>query len=161
MMRKSVDKVNRLPDHPGTDTGEDVLELVHTLMHQARSLQYHALKDQPPALTHMEGKVLGFFARHPGSTQSDLVAHSGRDKAQVGRLIKGLREQGLLDGQADAEDRRNLRLQLTPRGQAIAHGIQQRSREVSAQAVAGLSPDELARLRDLLQRLKDNLSRTP
>jgi DNA-binding MarR family transcriptional regulator len=159
MMRKSVDKVNRLSDPPVFDMGEDVLELMHGLMHQARSLQYRGLKDEPPALTHMEGKVLGFFARHPGSTQSDLVAHSGRDKAQVGRLIKGLREQGLLDGEPDTDDRRNLRLQLTPQGQAIAHTIRQRSRAVGAQAVAGLSDSELAQLRELLQRLKDNLAR--
>lgn len=159
MMRKSVDKVNRSSDAPAFDAGEDVLELMHTLMHQARALQYRGLKDEPPALTHMEGKVLGFFARHPGSTQSDLVAHSGRDKAQVGRLIKGLREQGLLDGKADTDDRRNLRLQLTPQGQAMARSIQQRSRAVGAQAVAGLSDTELAQLRELLQRLKDNLAR--
>jgi hypothetical protein len=36
----------------------------------------------------MEGKVLGFFARHPGATQRDLAQHSGRDKAQLARLIK-------------------------------------------------------------------------
>jgi hypothetical protein len=34
----------------------------------------------------MEGKVLGFFARHPGATQRDLAQHSGRDKAAVATL---------------------------------------------------------------------------
>jgi DNA-binding MarR family transcriptional regulator len=50
----------------------------------------------------MEGKVLGYFCRHPGNTQSDLAQHSGRDKAQLTRLIARLKEAGLLEARADA-----------------------------------------------------------
>ena len=58
MMRKSVDNVNR------REIAEDeaVLELVHTVMHQFRSLQYRALEGGTHGVTHMESKVLGFFA---------------------------------------------------------------------------------------------------
>jgi hypothetical protein len=44
-----------------------VLDLIHTVMHGVRSLQYQ-WPDEPTlaGLTPMEGKVLGFFARHPG-----------------------------------------------------------------------------------------------
>ena len=49
----------------------------------------------------MEHKVLGFFCRHPGATQSDLASHAGRDKSQLARLIAGLRARGLLDAQPD------------------------------------------------------------
>ena len=108
-MRNKVDIVNRSAEL----ADDDVLELVHAVMHDYRSLQYRALRDGPHDITHMDSKVLAFFGRHPGATQSDLAQHSGRDKAQLARLIKGLREQGLLDGVADAADRRNLRLTLT------------------------------------------------
>lgn len=140
-------------------TGDEVLELVHTVMHQLRSQQYQALRDGPLALTHMESKVLGYFGRQPGATQSDLVQHSGRDKAQLARLIKGLRERGLLAGEADEADRRNLRLTLTPDGQGLLRTLQQQTRKVNAQAVAGLSAVEREQLRSLLQRLRDNLDR--
>ncbi|MED5622086.1 MarR family winged helix-turn-helix transcriptional regulator [Ideonella sp. BN130291] len=153
-MTKSVDKVNHARTMLGDD---DVLELVHTVMHQYRSLQYQVLRDGPHDITHMESKVLGFFAHHPDATQSDLVAHSGRDKAQLARLIKGLRERGLLEAQADPADRRNLRLALTVQGEAVQRALRQQGQKVRALAVAGLSDKERAQLAALLQRVKHNL----
>lgn len=161
-MAKAIDNVNQPAEKPttaGGATGDEVLELVHTVMHQWRSQQYQALRDDPLALTHMESKVLGYFGRLPGATQSDLVLHSGRDKAQLARLIKSLRERGLLAAEADEADRRHLRLRLTAEGQGLLRTLQQRTRKVSALAVQGLSGAEREQLRGLLQRLKDNLDR--
>jgi DNA-binding MarR family transcriptional regulator len=159
IMRKTIDNVNQLAAKPSSSVGDELLELVHTVMHQLRSQQYQALRDGPLALTHMETKVLGYFGREPGATQSDLVQHSGRDKAQLARLIKGLRERGLLEAEADEADRRNLRLRLTADGQGLLRALQQRTRKLNAQAVAGLSAAEREQLRALLQRLRDNLGR--
>jgi DNA-binding MarR family transcriptional regulator len=153
IMRKSVDKVNS-KDIPAD---EAVLELVHTVMHQFRSQQYRALEGAQDGLTHMEGKVLGFFARHAGATQSELAQHSGRDKAQLARLIKGLRERGLLSAEADDADRRNVRLQLTDEGQAMLRTLRLQGRKLEARAVAGLSADQRQRLIELLLRVKRNL----
>jgi len=158
-MAKTFDKVNQSAAKTAPAEGDELLELVHTLMHQVRARQFEALRDGPLALTHMESKVLGYFGRRPGATQSDLVQHSGRDKAQLARLIKGLRERGLLDGEADEADRRNLRLSLTVDGRALLRTLLQQTRKVGAQAVAGLSAAEREQLRALLQRLRDNLDR--
>ena len=160
--RQSPQADPALPAKPQTrseTSGDEVLELVHTVMHQLRSQQYQAMRDGPLALTHMESKVLNYFGRLPGATQSDLVQHSGRDKAQLARLIKGLRERGLLASAADAADRRNLRLTLTAEGQGLLKTLQQQTRKVNAQAVSGLSAAEREQLRGLLQRLRDNLDR--
>lgn len=153
IMSYKVDNVNQ----PSTTPEEDVLELVHTVMHSYRSMQYRFLRDGPLAITHMDGKVLGYFGRHPGATQSDLAQHSGRDKAQLARLIKGLREQGLLQAQADAQDKRNLRLSLTPAGEAVQQALRQQAEQLGAQAVEGLSQAEREQLVALLQRVKANL----
>ena len=150
-MRSKVDIVNRSED--------DVLELVHALMHEYRAQQYRILRDGPHDITHMDAKVMGFFARHPGATQSDLAQHSGRDKAQLARLIKGLREKGLLDGVADEVDRRNLRLTLTDDGKAVQKALKAQARRLSTKAVAGLDADERTRLVALLRHVKDNLER--
>lgn len=152
-MRKSVDNVNR------KEIAEDeaVLELVHTVMHQFRSLQYRALEGGTHGVTHMESKVLGFFSRRPDATQSDLVQHSGRDKAQLARLIKGLRERGLLSGEADAADRRNVRLRLTAEGQAVQRVLRQQGRKLEARAIAGLSDDQRRELVALLRQVQRNL----
>lgn len=149
-----MDNVN----HSGGAEPEHVLELIHTVMHQVRSQQYQVLRGGPHAITHMETKVLGFFGRHPGATQTDLAQHSGRDKAQLTRLIKGLREQGLLDAQADTVDRRSVRLALTAQGRAVLDALEQASAHLAVQAVAGLSAEEQGQLLALLQRVRQNLA---
>lgn len=151
-MRQQDDNVNYAAGEP-----DDVLELVHALMHDYRTLQYRILRDEPYEITHMDSKVLGFFGRHPATTQSDLVQHSGRDKAQIARLIKGLRDRGLLAGEADASDRRSVRLSLTADGQALQSKLRQQAQRLSAQAVAGLTSSERKQLLDLLRRVKGNL----
>ena len=123
-----------------------MLELIHTVMHQYRSRQYRALRDGPHDITHMDGKVLGFFERHPGATQSELAQHSGRDKAQLARLIKGLRDAGLLAAVADEADRRNVRLSLTAAGQTVQRELREQAALLSAKAVAGLAKAEQAHL---------------
>jgi DNA-binding MarR family transcriptional regulator len=152
-MRKQVDTVNQ----SGERAEDDVLESVHALMHQVRAQQYRVLRDGPHDITHMESKVLGFFGRHPGATQSDLAQHSGRDKAQLARLIKGLRERGLLLAEADAADRRNLHLSLSPEGLALQRSLRQQSQRLGAAAVAGLSDAEQQTLLALLLRVRRNL----
>jgi DNA-binding MarR family transcriptional regulator len=159
-MRTSIDNVNHMDKAlPRSEGG--VLELIHAVMHRYRSQQYRALRGGPHAdVTHMDSKVLAYFGRNAGATQSDLAQHSGRDKAQLARLIKGLRERGLLAAEVDEADRRNVRLSLTPEGSAIQRSLQRQARRLSEQAVAGFSDEERAQLAGLLQRVNDNLQRS-
>lgn len=152
-MHKTNDNVN----HSQKNNEDGVLDLIHTIMHQYRSLQYQALRDGPHDITHMESKVLSFFGRHPGSTQSDLAKHSGRDKAQLARLIKNLRERGLLDAAEDQNDRRNVRLSLTADGQNILTVLRQQGKHLNNKAVTGMEQAEQLQLLQLLRRVKSNL----
>lgn len=144
-------------NHP-TTMSDEVMDLVHTLMHRFRSLQYQALRDTAQDLTHLETKVLLFFARRPGATQSDLAQHSGRDKAQLAKLIKSLRERGLLDAVPDPQDRRNILLELSEQGREVQRHLAQQARRLGAQAVAGLAAAEQRELVALLRRVQDNLA---
>lgn len=153
-MRSTIDNVN----HKGEARPDDVLELIHAVTHRARAQRLRLLRGAGHELTQMDARVLGFFGRHPGATPSDLALHSGRDKAQLARLIKGLRERGLLAGEADAADRRQLRLTLTSAGQALHRALQQQGRRLAAKAVAGLDPADHQQLQALLQRLLANLA---
>ncbi len=136
----------------------DVLETIHSVMHLYRSRQFRELRDGPHQLTHMEFKVLAFFARHPGATQRDLVVHSGRDKAQIARLIQGLRQREMLDGQADEQDKRSICLHLSEQGQALFAAAQTQGQQLAKLAVEGLDSDEQRRLIEMLQRIQSNLS---
>lgn len=157
IMRNKDDFVNQPGKPSGKSTGDDVLDLVHRVMHQVRSRQYQVLRDGPHDITHMESKVLGFVGRHPGATQSELAQHSGRDKAQLARLIKGLRDRGLLAGAAGEDDRRSVALTLTADGQAVLRSLHQQMRRVASQAVQGFDAAEQQQLLALLHKLQKNL----
>ncbi|RSZ56409.1 MarR family transcriptional regulator [Massilia atriviolacea] len=155
IIHQSNDNVN----HSGESRPDAVLELIHTIMHQYRSQQFQALRDGQHELTHMESKVLAFFGHHPGATQSELARRSGRDKAQLARLITALRERGLLHGEADAADRRNTRLSLTEAGKAIQQAAQGEAAKLNAQAVRGMNEEQQQVLLGLLLQVKGNLDK--
>lgn len=152
-MARSVEYVNKTRD-AGAD---DVLEQVHGLMHLVRARQVRALREAGRELTPMESRVLGFFGRHPGATLSELVAHSGRDKGQLARLVAALRERGLLEARVDEADRRNQRLALTEAGNEAHQALRRQARRISAVAVKGFSEADRQRLRELLGRVRANL----
>lgn len=152
-MPSSVDHVNQLTPA----ASEDLLEALHAVMHRLRAQQQRGLSQGEHGLNPMEGKVLGFFARHPQATPSDLVAHSGRDKGQIARLISGLRERGLLQAQADAQDRRILRLRLTEQAQALHQVLMHERERLAELAVSTLDDRERRELLALLGKVRRSL----
>lgn len=153
-MSTTPDKVNQLPGAPD----DDVLDLMHTAMHAYRTLQHQLLRDNPHGITQMDSRVLRYFDQHPGATLSDLAHYSGRDKAQLTRLIKGLRDAGLLQSTVDASDRRNVRISLTAAGAAIQHDLRRQARQLSQKAMAGLNATQQRQLIDLLRQVNENLA---
>jgi DNA-binding MarR family transcriptional regulator len=152
-MQNVVDEVNQNPPSPALE----VLERVHAIMHLYRSAQQRSLRAGPHDLAHMEIKVLGFFARRPGATQSDLAAHSGRDKAQLARLVRGLRDRGLLDATADETDKRSTRLALSEAGKAMFAALHRHDGALAEAALEGIADADRATLLDLLERVRANL----
>jgi DNA-binding MarR family transcriptional regulator len=87
----------------------------------------------------------------------DLAAHSGRDKAQVARLLSGLKDLGLIESRADEADRRRQLVHLTSAGQALHSAMQLQVRHVARRSLEGLSGDDRQKLLELLQRVRSNL----
>lgn len=152
-MQNQVDNVNELTGVPD----DDVLEVIHSVTHLARSRWLRGGAGVPHELSPMEGRTLGFFVRHPGSTQSDLATHSGRDKGQLARLIGGMRDKGLLEARPDDQDRRVIRLYPTAVAQALHDDLQQQRRQLAMVAVAGMSAAQRRHLLELLKVVRSNL----
>jgi DNA-binding MarR family transcriptional regulator len=153
MTRVTVAHVNKRIE----PLADDVFAFIHTIMHLFRAEQYRVLREGRYDLTHMEGKILGFFNRHPGATLRDLVAHLKQDKGQLARLIRSLKDQGLLEAQAGARDRRSVPLQATREGRRIHQILQRQVRKLSELAVQGLDPDQRRQLVTLLDKVQGNL----
>lgn len=156
-MIQQVDVVNQSIPTADPPTGDEVMEAVHAVMHAFRSRQHQQLRGSASEVNPMEIRALRYFARHPGATQRDLVAHSGRDKGQIARILAGLRERGLLDAQTDEQDRRITRLHLSPAGQDLLKTARAHTAPLVAAGTAGLSDDERRQLVELLGRVQANL----
>lgn len=153
-MNHKFDKVNHIPG----DLADELFDSIHALMHLFRSRQLKALRgDGPMDLTHQEFKTLMFFARRPGATQADLIARSGQDKGQIGRLVAGLRERGLIEASTDAQDRRVQRLAPTAAGRKLHDAQRLRGHEVAEAGLQGISTQDRAHVLKCLQRIRANL----
>lgn len=141
-------------NHEAVDapTGEALFEQVHEVLFLFRSQVHQALREEPRGAAHMEMKVLGFFARRPGATQTDLVQHSGRDKGQVARLVKAVMDRGLL--RREPEGGRRGGLTLTEEGRALQSQVRAERARLAEHCAAPLSAKERTQLIALLRKLQ-------
>ena len=135
----------------------EVLDRLHGLMHGLRRHLQEAVRQDGECLGPMEARCLAYFMRHDGATQSDLVQHSGRDKAQIARIVKALHERGLLQSRPDPDDGRSQRVGVTAEGQALQRKMQQHRVRFEKTMMTGLTEGDRATLLALLDRLQDNV----
>jgi DNA-binding MarR family transcriptional regulator len=159
IMPTQVDNVNRTAAATASpvDAGAEVGEKLHALVHRMRRHLQHALRDRADSGTPMEWRALGFFARHPDACARDLVEHSGRDKAQVARLVRMLIDRGLLEATAAPHDQRLQQLRLTSAGRHESRRLQKQRELIDQRMLAGLDDAEQQRLCELLDRMQDAL----
>jgi DNA-binding MarR family transcriptional regulator len=139
-------------------TNTEVLDRLHALMHGLRRHLQDAVRLDGEGLGPMEIRCLSYFMHHDGATQSDLVQHAARDKAQIARIVKGLNERGLLQSRPDPDDGRSQRVSVTAEGQALQRKMQQHRVRFEKTMTAGLGASDRATLIALLDRLQDNVA---
>lgn len=140
------------PTKPYVD--EDVLEQLNALMFAYRGEMHRAMREAGLPIKPMEVRVLLHVATHPGCTAGDLARHSGRDKAQVTRLLQQLEQAGLMRRNADAQDRRVQRLFVTEAGERTHRQLSAERDAIGRRFLGALSADEQAQLGRLLARLR-------
>ncbi|MBX9400553.1 MarR family transcriptional regulator [Lysobacter sp. BMK333-48F3] len=133
----------------------DILNLVNTVAHQATAGMQRALREAELGLVAMEARTLRFVARHPGCTQNDIVRESGRDKAQIARVIKALLDRGEIRRLADEPGEKRLRLQITDAGAATHRHAESLRGKVAQSLLRGLDAGERRSLQALLQRMTE------
>jgi len=139
-----------MPAQPDTE----ILNLINAIERRTTVRMQRSLRSAGLDLAAMEARTLRFVARHPRCTQNDIVRASGRDKAQIARIIKTLRERGFVDRPSGASaGQRQQPLTLTVTGAAV-HTQAESLRTGTARAlVADLDAAERAQLESLLRRL--------
>lgn len=110
---------------------------------------YQITPEQQALLIHLWNK--------DGISQSDLAAHSFKDRHNVSRIIKGLEQKGLLKKLPDASDARLNRCVLTEKGQALKEPLLTLGQENMEISLKGIKKKEIENLRKTLMRILDNL----
>ena len=128
------------------DTARRILNDLTTLLepHGISLPQYFVLRE----LWQEEGLMQRELANRVGVLEPTMV--STLDMAALER-------QGLIERVRSTVDRRKTHVRLTPEGRKMRDTLQGYAARVLDRAVAGVSDEEIAVLRELLQRIKGNL----
>jgi len=105
--------------------------------------------------------VLSQLWRQDGLTPSELAGALGVEPPTVTNMLSRMQRAGLLERRRDPEDARCTRVVLTQKGRELREPVQRRWAAVEERALAGITAEEEALLRELLARIQSNLSRGP
>ena len=94
-------------------------------------------------------------AAHPERLPTLAVAGKLISRApDITRLLDRLEDRGLVDRERVPEDRRSVRIGITPAGQALLDELDEAVRDCHERQLGHLSPEELQTLNDLLRRAR-------
>ena len=110
-------------------------------------------------LTSQQFWMLIALRESPGLSQAEMAQRVRADAPTVSRTVSALLERGLLRSEPDPDDRRRSRMYLSARGERLAQELASVARDVRAALVDGMDEDEVAALRQGLQRVIANLDR--
>lgn len=110
-------------------------------------------------LTFQQFWMLIALLEHPGFSQVQLAERVRADAPAVSKTLGALLERGLVRSDLDPSDRRRSRITLTPAGRRLAIEVAPVAKEVRDAIVDGMSPSQIAAVREGLRRVIANLDR--
>lgn len=102
--------------------------------------------------------ILNLLWEADGQTPVELARRADKDKPNVTRLLKILEDKHLVVRKPDARDRRSHRIHLTEAGAALKDKLLDVGVVCLERACLGLSSQEVASLKSLLNRVYANVS---
>src|SRR5574341_1231373 len=108
-------------------------------------------------LAYQQFWMLIALLEHPGYSQVQLAERVRADAPAVSKTLTALLERGLVRSDLDPSDRRRSRVTLTPAGRRLAMEVAPVAKEVRDAIVEGMSPAQIAAVREGLRRVIANL----
>ncbi|MBC9180135.1 MarR family winged helix-turn-helix transcriptional regulator [Pseudoroseomonas ludipueritiae] len=116
---------------------------------------------QPFGLSEATWRPLLHLARAPAPMrQKELAASLGLDGSSVVRLLDALQAAGFIERREEEADRRARAILLTPEGRALVARVEDVSRAVRNDGLAGLEAAEIETAHRVLARICRNLAET-
>jgi MarR family transcriptional regulator for hemolysin len=109
-------------------------------------------------ITRAQWKVLLRLTRTPGLRQVELADMLDVEPITLSRIVDRLEEAGHVERVADPADRRAWRLQVTERAKPLVAKLRALGSELVEDAFGGIEPEEIARVREVLARVRENIA---
>lgn len=110
-------------------------------------------------MTSLQWRAVARLHREPGMRQSELADLLEVEPITLSRMIDRLADSGMVCRKPDPTDRRAWNLYLTDKAQPLMAQLQHEADQVQEVALTGLDAAERALLRQLVDKMRSNLSR--
>lgn len=124
-----------------------------------RMIHYVSLFLREFDLTTEQFAVLYRLREEDGINQKELALRSAKDQPTMTRILDNLQKKGWIEKKLSEQDRRAYLITLTPNGrERIEQAIPAEAKAI-ADVFAGISPEKLAFLREILLAINENVNR--
>lgn len=135
----------------------DIRQVLWQLAFQFKVSSKRAIRDYDLPINGMHVRLLQMIHRQPDCTAQHIAAVTGRDKAQITRVIKELETMALITRTPDPEDRRSQLLALSDTGAGLMARIQEAEDDVKARLLKGIPKRDQDTFIEIGNRMLDNL----
>ncbi|MCP5080521.1 MAG: MarR family transcriptional regulator [Alphaproteobacteria bacterium] len=130
--------------------------LVHDVARLMRTMYDRRMA--PLGLTRSQWWVLNHLYFNEGISQTEFASVLDIEKATVGRLLDRLEAKGWVARKNDPQDKRTKRVYLTKKVQPTLQIMRDMAAVTRDEAVRSLNKTERKQLRNMLKRMRDDLS---
>jgi DNA-binding MarR family transcriptional regulator len=121
--------------------------------------RYYDRRASALGVTTAQWRLLLRLYREPGLKQVELAERMDVEPITACRIVDRLEEAGLVERQRDPDDRRAWRLVVTEKAEPIMTRLRTLAEEMSGEAFAGMSVEDVEAMRGKLSRIRENVSR--
>jgi DNA-binding MarR family transcriptional regulator len=134
---------------------------VYRMQTQSSTVLRRAFEAAGYILTGEQWGVLTRLKEDEGINQSQLGEKMLKDRHNVTRILNLLEKRGYIKRRADSADMRAYRIFLTQEGRAVQESLNSIVENHLKNMYGGLSPEDLAAMRRIVERVVRNLEKTP
>ncbi len=122
-----------------------------------RTGQAFSLEIKQFGLTLNEWRVGATLRQQPHQRLSEVAEHTSIDASTLSRLIDSMVQRKLVIRERSADDARAVALSLTQEGESMIDKVVPLAQLYERVAMAGISPEQVQLLRDMLTQIFNNL----
>ena len=135
----------------------DLRNVIWQLAFQYKVNIKRAIRQYGLSLNGMHVRLLHMIRATPDCTANQLVASSGRDKAQITRLLKELEAMALITRTPHPGDRRSQIVALSEQGQGLMERTREVENDVEERLLKGVSRKDVDTFVAIAHKMLDNL----